>query len=297
MGNNLLSEGNTRMGWLIDGDPETPDIAVMLQDTGKQIVLTVPTKGMLDADGPYSRWFSSGIQFADDPDRTRYQYAPPRVLMFTDNDGPVVLVGCRDMGFKSAFDAGHGKIVANFAVLGGRNLRYEKLNGLRSEIPALAAWTGLRSVHIERETDGVGRTRKVHVKLDSPPRTPVSSRMNLALKPTWRTSFPDNVGTFAAHDVVQLETTSKRNATWDSHLELHVAIRDLLALAAWNPFGFSHLEVNRTDDPERFINGEFIQPRWASVATYRLRKHQDWVQSHVFCLRSGILGRKGSVNG
>ena len=38
MGDNVLVEGNPRLGWFGDGDPETPEMAVMLQNTGEQIV-------------------------------------------------------------------------------------------------------------------------------------------------------------------------------------------------------------------------------------------------------------------
>lgn len=292
MGENLLIEGSPRMGWFIDGNPDTPEVAVMLQDTGRQIVLTVPTSGMIGKD-PYSRWFSFGIRFGDDPDRTRYSYEPPRVTMFYDKDGPVVLVGCHAVGMTSGLEAGSGRIVANFAVLGGRNLRYDKINGVRSELPALARWAGQRSVHTEPETDGQGRVQRVRVTLDSPPEIPLNRRMNLTLRPTWRTSYPDRVGTFAAHDVVQLETRSTRHATWDEHLQQHAAVRDLLVLAGWRSFGFSRLEVNRTDDPTRVLSGEPVGPRWAGVVTHRLRKHEDWARHPEFLFTLDDIGTTG----
>ena len=51
---------------------------------------------------------------------------------------------------------GWGRIVPNFAVLGGRNPRYESVNGLRSEIPGLAEWAGLTSVEYASTTDDDG---------------------------------------------------------------------------------------------------------------------------------------------
>jgi hypothetical protein len=293
MSKNLLNEATARMGWLIDGNSDTPDIAVMLQDTGKQIVLTVPTKGMFNKDDPYSQWFSSGIQFTSEPDKNRYKYAPPRVLMFHDNDGTVILVGCRDTGFRSSMRAGNGKIVANFAVLGGKNLRYDRINGVRSELPALTEWTGQRSVQTTTEKDSQGRMKKVNVTLSSPPEIPLNHRMNLTLRPAWRTSFPDKVGTFSAHDVVQLQTTSQRPTDWKDHLDQHVAIRELLVLASWHSFGFSRLDVNRTDDPETLLNGKPVQPRWASVATHRLRKHEEWTRKPRFLFTLEDIGPKG----
>lgn len=292
MASNTLVEGNARLGWLIDGNPGTAEIAVMLQDTGDQIVLTVPTKGMA-REGSYDRWFMPGVQFADDPDRTNHSYKPPRVLMFVDNDGAVVLVGCRAVGGRSNLNAGLGRIVPNFAVLGGRNLMYAKVNGMRSELPGLAPWSGQRSVHTEPETDDAGRVQKVQVSLDSPPPVPLAHKMNLTMRPTWRTSYPDNIGTFAAHDVVELETTTKRPRPWSDHLEAHVAVRELLVLSAWRHLGFHHLYVNREDDPVRVASGESRGPRWGEVATHLLPKHEAWDQAPRFLFTFQDIGPTG----
>lgn len=266
----------------------------MLQDTGEQIELNVPTKGLGGHRGdPYYRWFMAGARFGDDPDQTKYSYKPPRVVMFMDNDGPVVLVGCRAAGIRSNVGAGSGTIIPNFAVLSGRNLKYDKINGLRSELPGLAVWSEQRSVHTEPKPDPDGRVQRVEVSLSSPPQIPIARTMNLMLRPTWRTSYPDNIGTFAAHDIVELETTSKRPRTWEDHLDGHIAIRELLVLAAWRHFGFYRLRVNRTDDPERLLSGDEIGPRWAEVATHRLRKHQAWTQSPRFLFTFNDIGPVG----
>lgn len=293
MAENVLVEGKPRLGWFIEGNPVTPEIAVMLQDTGGQIVLTVPTKGMGGRRDPYDRWFMTGARFGDDPDRTKYSYEPPRVVMFVDNDGPVVLVGCRAIGGRSSLGAGLGLIVPNFAVLGGTSLAYDKINGMRSELPSLALWSGQRSVHTNSETDAEGRVQKVDVSLDSPPQIPLARAMNLTLRPTWRTSYPDNIGTFAAHDVVQLVTTSKRARPWEDHLEGHAALRELLVLAAWRDFGFLRLAVNREDDPERVLSGDAVGPRWAEVVTHLLRKHEAWTRDPRFLFTFDDIGPAG----
>ncbi len=265
----------------------------MLKNTGKEIVLTVPTKGLASTDDPYALWFSSGIHYAADPEKVRRQYRPPRVLLFQDNDGTVVLVGCRDAGFTSTVGAGHGKIVANFAILGGKSLRYNKINGVRSELPAIVEWTGLRSVHADPEADNQGRVQKVQIKLESPSPSPLNRRMNLNLRPTWRTSFPRHAGTFSAHDIVQLETTSRRPMAWKDHLEQHVAMRDLIVLAGWHPFGFSRLEVNRIDDPETFLSGDVSGPRWARVVTHRVQRHEERDRRNEFLFNFDDIGYQG----
>lgn len=290
---NVLEPGRPRLGWLFDGDESTPEIAVMVEDTGSQIEVTVPTKGMGGRDDPYRRWFSAGEHFGDDPDRTRYAYRPPSSILVADKDGPVVLVGCRSSGYSMNIGAGQGKIVASFAILGARHLNYSRINGLRAELPALAPWTGLRSVRTDPRTDGAGKVQRVELVLDSPPSQALSRRMNLALRPTWRISYPDTVGTFAAHDVVELMTATKNPRPWEDHIEQLAAIRELLSLSAWRHFGFSRLAVNRGDDPQRVLSGDAIGERWAEVSTHRLPKHESWSKAPQFLFAYDDIGRAG----
>ena len=56
MSTNELKSGEPRLGWFVDGDPQTDRIAVMLRDTGSAIELTVPLRGMLAREDPYGRW-------------------------------------------------------------------------------------------------------------------------------------------------------------------------------------------------------------------------------------------------
>ena len=59
MADNELIVSEPRLGWLIDGNPKTPETAAMLRDTGSIIELRIPLQGMLREDGPYARWWSS----------------------------------------------------------------------------------------------------------------------------------------------------------------------------------------------------------------------------------------------
>jgi hypothetical protein len=92
---------------------------------------------------------------------------------------------------------------------------------------------------------------------------------------------------------VQLATTTAKPASWDDHLRLHIAIRDLLVLSAWQPCGFSRLEVNREDDPERVMSGERIGPRWAPAVTHRLPRHIDRKRRPKFLFTFGDIGVAG----
>ena len=275
MVNNTLVEGDPRIGWMIDGDPTTPEIAVMLERTDEAIQLTIPTKGMFERDDPYGRWFSSGVEYGDDPDRTRFRYTPPTSLLFNDHRGHVSLIGCRQAAASFGSNgAGFGRVVAEYAVLGGRSWAdLEKVNGVRTEIPGLAEWTGISSRTAEVKTDNASRTLEYTITMRSPAAQPLARNKNLTLQPSWRSSAPAP-GTIATHDVVQIATTSKRPEAWDSLLAPHRAVQDLLSLSAWRQFGFSQIEVGVAERPSRHetrAEGDKRITVWSEVVTHRLR--------------------------
>lgn len=283
---NTLRPGHGRLGWLYDGNDETPHIAVMLQDTEERIELSVPLRTFGQGD-QYSRWFGQGVNYGDDPDRTKYDYHPPKTLLFVDPDGSVALVGCLAAGTKQTPGAGVGYIVPNYAVLGGRSLKYDRINGLRTEIPGLAQWTGLTSQEVSWKPDDDGLIKRVNVTLESPPAVPLSRTMNLTLEPTWSTSRPEHDRTLASHDIVYLQTRTKDPRSWHDHSYPHLRIRELLIISAWHPFGFSHVLAHRTDDPERTLDGKPVQERWAETATHAFPKNQAVEQQprYLFTLK------------
>ncbi|MEX1142576.1 MAG: HEPN domain-containing protein [Thermoleophilaceae bacterium] len=291
MAKNELLVGEPRLGWFIDGNPDTEQIAVMLQDTGTAIELTIPLRGMFAADDPYGRWWSSGFAFNDDPDRTKHSYKPPRVLLLHDNNGPVVLVGCRSGDSSTNFNVGQGRIVANYAVLGGRTLKYEKIHGLRTEIPALAAWTRLSSMEVKTQADTKNRVQSVQMTLADAPPVPLARPVNLTMRSSWRTQNPR--GSFLAYEGVKLDTTVRSARTWDEHLHIHDAVLNLVSIAAWQPFGYSEIEVHRTDDPERNLAGGDMGERWSQVATHRLPKHKPWSKEPRFLFPYSGIGPRG----
>lgn len=291
MAKNELVPGEPRLGWFIDGDPDTHQIAVMLRDTETAIKLTVPLQGMFSKDDPYGRWWSSGVKFGDDPDRTKYSYRPPRVLLMNDVHGPVVLVGCRSTGSTSSFRAGKGHIVANFAVLGGRHLNFEKIHGLRTEVPALAAWTRLSSMAVETETDRDSRIQSVQMTLANAEAILLSRTLNLEMRSTWRTERPN--GGFLAYEGVELETSVQRARTWEDHLQIHGAVLELVSIAGWKPFGISSVKVLRTDDPDRNWAGSSRGEHWLPVVTHRLPKQKAWAKDPRFLFPYPEVGPRG----
>lgn len=293
MAKNELIQGEPRLGWFVDGNPNTAQTAVMLRDTGAAIELTIPLLETSDRDDPYGRWWSSGTLFMDDPDRSKFSYTPPRVLMMSDDAGPVVLVGCRSAGYQSNFTAGRGLIVANYAVLGGKSLGYEKIHGMRSEMPALAVWTRLSGMTVSVERDDAHRATSVQMTLTTPPPVALARRLNLTMQPTWRTEKPS--GSFIATEAVKLETMAGRARSWDEHFQVHGALLDLVSIAAWKPFGFSLVEVQRTDAAGRRGSRDVRNTgaSWLKVVTHRLPKHEEWDKEPRFLFPYNEVAPRG----
>lgn len=290
MANNELIVGEPRLGWLIDGNPKTPKAAVMLRDTGSVIELRIPLQGMLREDGPYARWWSSLTMYADDPEQTKYSYTPPRVILFHDDCGVVALVGCRAGGARQTLDAGYGVIVANYAVLGGRSPKYDKVNGMRSDIPAMASWTGITSMNVKPNNDAEGLLESVQVELKRLSPVSISRTLNLAIHPLWEARQPR--GTFTTRERIMLGTMVKDARSWEDHLMVHGAVWDLVSIAAWRPFTVARLEVCRGDDLVRTSRG--MTERWSQVVTHRLPHYSDDDSRKIsFLFSYDDIGAKG----
>lgn len=291
MAENELVLGEPRLGWFIDGDASTPDIAVMLRDTGFAIELTIPLKGTFGLRGPYGRWWSGGINFGDDPDRSRHSYAPPSELLVEDVDGSVVLVGCRPLGSTSSFSAGRGRIVANFAVLGGRHLNYAKIHGIRTDIPALAAWTNLSNIRVGVKRNANGRAKSVEMNLSTAEPLKLSRNLNLCIRPNWHTKR--SYKSFQAFETASLETSVAKPRTWSDHLQIHLGVADLVSIAAWQPFGFASTQAMRRDDPMRDGAGHDRGEKWSTVVSHRLPQHTDWKKEPRFLFPWEEVGPRG----
>lgn len=285
---NILAIGNPRMGSLIDGNPSTPPVTVQLQDTGRELEVTIPLGDLMNP-GPYGPWFQ-GFQNNKNPDPST---TIPPVLLFVDVDGPVALAGCTAFAQRHSFTLGQGRIRVDYAIFGARHLNYEKINGIRVSMPALSSWTQLRSLHLEHGVDAQGRSQTVNVRLDSPDRIKIARRVNLSLRPTWSTSVAPDGSTFTAHDVVELMTATKKTRRWTDHLDPVFAIRELMMLSAWRHLGFSAVSVNRGDDPETVLSGDAVGEKWAPVASHRFPKHVENDKPHRFLFLYSDINASG----
>ena len=158
----------------------------MLRDTGDAIEATFPISGMAGSGGAYDRWWSRGITYGDDPDRVNYSYSPPSVMLLHDSSGSVVLIGCRATGWERMLNAGKGIIVADFAVLGGKSLDYDQINGMRTTSPAYRHWMGASSISINRDADHLDRLQSLTLSLKRVEDFQVSQKFGLSARLDWK---------------------------------------------------------------------------------------------------------------
>lgn len=267
---NELAVGQSRIGLMIDGFPETPRVAVKLERDARGVELTIP---FLDgADDIYSYWFMQGVVFGDDPQRTKRRYEPPDSVSFYDSSGKVGLIGSRVSGSKHVMGGsgvGEGRLRFDYAILGAMSgPAYTQINGLQSEIEGLGTWVGLRSLKAE-QTREAGRLKSVNFKLESPSTIRVARRLNADFRANWRYGPGPGPDETTISERLQIHTELKRAVDWDEHLQVHFAIRNLLRVVAWRRVNFVSHEAMSSLDGLRTLDGVKHGDEWFPVITHR----------------------------
>ena len=230
---NALGDGETRIGHVFDGRPGTPEALGQLERRDGAVTLSVFWESPLSAP---ARWFMRGVQIQDDPDRTKFDYAVPRLLSFGDERGSVNLVGCRSVGMNGQLAGpGRGRITARYVVMERipTDATYETIQGLRTTVSGLREWLGVESIRTTDKTrDAAGRMETIAFKLDSPAALEVPGVDGLTLVPRWTTAQPDpDVVEMREH--LHVETWHDDARPWSVHLSVHRGLRDLLAVSRW----------------------------------------------------------------
>jgi len=264
---NKLRVGEPRLCRLVDGNPNTPEAVVMLQDTGDAIETTFLLSGMAGADDmPYDRWWSQGVYYGDDPDRVKYSYAPPSTMLLYDNDGRVALVGCRATRGVNGLAAGTGVVVADFAVLGAKNIKYDRINGMRTESPAFLRWIRRTAIEADKITDETGLVQSMRIDLHETDSIALSRKLNMSMRQRWSSiTVP---GGLDVREFLTFQSFVEQPCLWGEHLQLHVGVLDLVSIAAWRNCAFRSVYVSRADDPLKM--GGATYDRWNEVATHVL---------------------------
>ncbi|MFJ8201955.1 ApeA N-terminal domain 1-containing protein [Micromonospora chalcea] len=189
----------------------------------------------------------------------------PEYLHFKDDRGVLTLGGCRVRGHRSNSASGSGRksLQAAFAVSGSNfsDASVKQVRGLRSEIAGLHGWMGWQMTTMtikngaNEETEEVGITKKVLAAT-------VINEGSYAVRFAPLVKMKD----FAfSGDETHCETLAEQATSWDSHLALHSAIRDLIAISLWHPVDYLSHEVQHPGEPRRLPSGKEFPPPWRSL--------------------------------
>lgn len=294
-GKNAIPKNGARIGLMIDGLKETPRVATKLEIDQNKVVLTIPfINGHED---PYKYWFSGKVRYGDDPNREKRRYRAPRSVTFQDSAGPVALIGSRTLGSDVNLFSGIGEGVLgfDFTVLGASSSsKYEKINGLRSEIEGLGTWIGLRSLAARKEFQE-NRLRSVELQLESPSPVKVCQRLNAEVQANWRYGPGDSPDETTIAERMQVCTRVSRPRTWEEHLAVHYSLRDLVRVATWRELNFTSHDVLSLRDPYRTVDGTSHGERWMGVVTHRtgVREQSTRVDRSDYVFHYGDIGPKG----
>jgi hypothetical protein len=295
---NILEVGQSRIGLMVDGLPDTPRVAVKLERTERSVEITIP---FLEGDEDiYQYWFSSGIMYGDDPERTKRRYEPPRDISFYDALGSVGLVGSRVVGSRMTWGGsalGEGRLAFDYAILGASTAEaFHSLNGLRSEVEGLGTWIGLRSLAAEQEFSDEGRLQSVNLRLSSTTAIRVQRRLNTEFQSNWRYGAGPGPDETTISERMQVHTRVQKAVTWEDHWEVHIPVRNLLRVAAWRRLQFVSHEVASTRDPLRTLDGRAHGDQWLPLITQRTgmaTKAPAKLNATEFLFTFGDVGPRG----
>jgi len=254
---NELKRGTRRTGDLIDFDSSTPDVKVTLELSDQGIGLEVPWSGH---DDHYASWFLRDVlQGTGLAAKT-----VPKLLLFNDSHGSVLLVNCWPRGFHTNYFTGTGKVWASHAVLGvNREIDFLKVNGLRSEVSGLREWLQVRSISNDFDIS----TRALNVVAKAASSIEISP--NLSFTPMWLEERPDGMESILIRDFVTCQSRSTKPLPWDELIEQHHGVRDLLVFARWRRETCTVTHVTRDDDPLMTLDGAEHGEQWRAVVSAR----------------------------
>lgn len=267
---NTLEIGENRPGTLFTGEPSIGNIPASLTRTDKHIAIEIPWF----EDKLIMRWFSSGVLYMDDPDKTKYSYTPPRQMWFSDSRGTVCLLGCSVGPMTHRWGTGGvGTLYFQYAIMNASiGVDYSRITQLRSSITGLRQWVGLSSVQEHLQTEPVdGYVMPLIASKNITLKSPEDIRFGASssFHSHWSTSRHDDI--VEIHDIMYLESSSPTPATWDDVQQEHHALRDLLRISSWRDHIETISQVSLDQDCCRVETGAAYQKRWCPVITPNTR--------------------------
>lgn len=283
---------SVRIGFLYDGNPNTETMAASYEpDDEMGVRLTVPFRIGSDHQDD---WWLSGIS-ADDPHRQNRDYDPPNEMTYQDSSGSVGLVGCRagrsSRNLGSGF--GHGVILARFAVEGAREgTHFRKINGFQSEIDGLASWLQLSTHTTTASFPREGDSRWVATKMEAVPDVPLTRVMNLSAMGIGQVpAITSSEVTYRSRALIR--TLKSRECDWESHLSIHVSMRNLLRIASWKRLNFVSHEAYNSREKGLLSSGKSA-PKWNTVRTALSGLGKPtWRERDMFLFNYGHIGSTG----
>ncbi|WP_146194696.1 HEPN domain-containing protein [Bifidobacterium callitrichidarum] len=253
---------------VLDNSPER-EIPAVLRDTGERIELMIPFKDIRTIPG---NWFVSSW-LGDEGGLVVGSQVPdsiPHELLFVCNARSFTLVGCRGSGMTMSMGLGPGTgtVVPTYMVCGGRHSHYAEINGLRTQCLDLIRWFDLPSTSLIMKQDEVGRCDNVNVCSTKIPPLSVDERVGLVIRPVFEVSESSRTDSIISHESVLIETKMEHVASWEEHLSIHRAIKDLISISDWNSREFTDMTAMRSDDPKLIVEGKVMQDKWSSVVSY-----------------------------
>lgn len=256
-------------GYIVLGDGSDSEIPAVLRDTGKRIELTVPFKDVQTMPG---NWFESSWE-GPNGDLVFGNQIPdtmPHELLFVCNTQNFALVDCHIVNITSSICSGPGTgtIVPTYVICGARNNRYAEINGLRTQWLDAVRWFNLPSTTYHVEQDEEGKCQGVEVCSKSIPPILVSENLGLSIRPDFNVAPVTKNDSVISHQLVYVETKTDVAKSWEEHLAIHQAIKDLISIADWNSREFIDMSAMRTDDSESVGCEEVARDRWSPVVSY-----------------------------
>lgn len=263
------SRKSARLGWYLDGLPDdiSPARPVMLECTDEDILITY----MLERDEPLTKYF-----FADLHNPKPVLDPPtPTCGLFYGIDGPIALAGARYLPGSMGTTGTSGHIRFRWAIHGGKNLEYDRINGLKTRIQGMAEWFNLPGPEWDFLRKEDGSIAGLTATSKSLPATHLSNRLGLVIEADY-VAEPIDSGMAVASPPC-LKTMVDGDAPWDEHLAVHRLVADLLSIAAGGAVGFEEVWAHRTDDPLVALAGNVLGPKWshATVPSLRPRSPRD----------------------
>lgn len=257
MPRNDLLPNVSRFGQLIDFDSTTPPVQATLERTESalQLAITWPSPH-----SDYARWF--GI---DQHGMSRNSTRVPTRLLFYDNEGALLLIGCRYDGYRAnigGFGTGRIRVMAAVAVNPGRAANFDTLHGLRTKITGLRGWLGVSSWEITHLPTRSSRLDGQNADMID---VGACEDFSVTFRPFYIVNQTDDGDRIILDDQVWCQTMSTDTTGWRDHLRVHRTIRDLLVVSRWHDESCRASSVYRQDDPVITLDGTEHPAIWRTV--------------------------------